>query len=204
MKYLRYFLILTVASLIVIGGCKESSKSKPATTENKSVDTLTNSDTTAIDTTKNNTTSVTKKADVGANRSLSLNFTLPTLDGKSFTLQNNKGKVIIMDFWATWCAPCRKEIPELIKLNDDFKKKGLLVVGVGLDNPAKLQNFRNEYKIDYTILKGTQQIAQEYGVKGIPTTYILDKKGRVIKRFVGYYPGLEKEIRSIVESAIKE
>jgi len=109
-----------------------------------------------------------------------------------------------MDFWATWCGPCRKEIPELIKLNDDFKKKGLLVIGVGLDNPNKLKSFADKYKIDYTILQGTQQIAQDYGVRGIPTTYILDKKGRVIQRFVGYYSGLENKMRLIIESALKE
>jgi len=213
MKYFRFFLILIVASLIIISGCNGTSKNNKATTKNRSVDTLTDSKATAIDTIKKDTTSksiktdsssVTTKDDIGANRPLSLNFTLHTLDGKPFTLHDNKGKVIIMDFWATWCGPCRKEIPELIKLNDDFKKKGLLVIGVGLDNPNKLKNFADKYKIDYTILQGTQQIAKDYGVRGIPTTYILDKKGRVIQRFVGYYSGLEDKMRLIIESALKE
>lgn len=204
MKIIRYLLISGVALLIIAAGCSKSAKNATSTNTVNQKDTVNmDTDTTVRDTDVENTTT-NAKTDVGKDRPLSLNFTLTTLDGKSFTLHDNKGKVIVMDFWATWCGPCRREIPELIKLNDKLKKKGLLVIGVGLDRPAQLNAFAKQYKIDYPILLGTQQIANDYGVKGIPTTYILDKKGRVIKRYVGYYPGVEKEMLSIIESALKE
>lgn len=140
----------------------------------------------------------------GKGRKMSIDFTLTNLQGQSFTLYDNKGKVIVMDFWATWCAPCRTEIPELIKLNNEYKKKGVIVIGIGLDDKERLADFSREYNINYDILVGTQDIAKRYGVKGIPTTYIIDKKGRIVKKFVGYMQGMEKELKKYIDEAIKE
>jgi thiol-disulfide isomerase/thioredoxin len=142
--------------------------------------------------------------DAGKGRKKSIDFTLTDLEGQSFTLYDNKGKVIVMDFWATWCAPCRSEIPELIKISNEYKEKGVIVIGIGLDDKERLADFSREYNINYDILVGTQDIAKRYGVKGIPTTYILDKTGRIVKKFVGYMPGMEKEIKKAIDEALKE
>jgi len=138
-------------------------------------------------------------------REMSINFTLSDLYGNSFTLHDNKNKVIVMDFWATSCGPCRLEIPKLIELNSKYKDKGVLFVGVGLDSKERLADFSKQYKINYDILIGSQEVAGKYGIKYIPTTYILDKKGRIIKKLIGYQSGkTEDQIEKAIDEALKE
>lgn len=129
------------------------------------------------------------------------NFTLPTLDGKSFTLQNSfkqPAKVVVLDIWATWCPPCRAEIPFIIELNKKYKDKGLLVVGVSLDqSKSDVSAFVKKQKIDYTICSdpNAATVGDKYQVKGIPATYIIDKKGVI--RFVHSGFGGESEMAKI-------
>lgn len=127
-------------------------------------------------------------------------FTLQDLEGKPFSLSALEGKVIILDFWATWCPPCRAEIPHFIALYDQYKSDGLEVIGVALDRGGAnvVKPFAKDLEINYPILIGNQEVTEDYGgIRGIPTTFVIDREGRIVEKFVGYR---EKEV---FESAIQ-
>ena len=128
-------------------------------------------------------------------------FTLLDIDGSERTLSDFSGKVVILDFWATWCPPCRAEIPHFIELYDTHKDKGLEVIGVSLDRNAErvIGAFAEENRINYTLLVGDNDVTDLYGgIMSIPTTFVIDRDGRITERFVGYR---DKEV---FEEAIKE
>ncbi|NLN77507.1 MAG: TlpA family protein disulfide reductase [Armatimonadetes bacterium] len=137
-------------------------------------------------------------------------FTLQTLDGKKFTLADNfkaPGKVVLLDIWATWCPPCRAEIPHLVKLQNKYKDKAVVFVGVAVDDKkADVASFSKKNKINYTVCadeKG-KTISSKYQVRGIPATYIIDKKG-VIRYVHSGFGGaddaakMDKEIASLLK-----
>lgn len=135
------------------------------------------------------------------------NFTLPTLDGKSFTLQKQAGSVVVMDIWATWCPPCRAEIPYFVKMNKKFAGKAVKFVGVSIDQgKPEVSDFVKAQKINYMIAldPSAKTVGGLYKVQGVPATYIIDKKG--IIRFVHAGFGgpedmakMEKEIQSLLK-----
>lgn len=115
-------------------------------------------------------------------------FTLKTLDGKNVKLSDYKGKVVIIDFWATWCPPCRKGIPDLISLQNEFKDK-LVVIGISLDQQNTLKDlapFIKQYGINYPVVLGTEKVVQDYGnIQAIPTSFIIDQSGNIVDTHVG-------------------
>jgi len=118
-------------------------------------------------------------------------FILPQLDGNSLTLSDFKGKVIILNFWATWCPPCRMEIPDFVELYENYKDEGLLVIGVNLDggDTRPIKQFSEKYKINYPVVLGNVKVTEDYGgIRAIPTTYVIDRKGDIKKKYVGYQP----------------
>ena len=135
---------------------------------------------------------------LNANSMLAPDFSLADLDGNTITLQQMKGKVVLLNFWGTWCGPCRKEIPDFINLSKKYKKDGLEIVGITLTSgpPENIKAFADKWGINYKLLtdiKGneTQTITALYGqatgkrITGIPTTFIIDREGVIQKRYVG-------------------
>jgi len=115
-------------------------------------------------------------------------FTLQDINGNEVTLSDFKGKVVILNFWATWCPPCRKEIPVFIELYKKYKDEGLVIIGISLDREGKkvLIPFVKKFGINYPVLIGTQKVVDAYGgIRGIPTTFIIDKKGKIRKKHIG-------------------
>ena len=108
---------------------------------------------------------------------------LPNLEGKTVRLSDFKGKVVVLNFWATWCPPCREEIPDLIALQKKYADKGVVVLGISMDGggPAQVAKFAKAKGINYPIFMGDQRTAAAYGgIEAIPTTFIIDRKGNVV------------------------
>jgi peroxiredoxin len=107
---------------------------------------------------------------------------LKDMAGRTVKLSDFKGKVILLDFWATWCPPCREEIPGLIELQKKFGDRGLVVIGVSLDDGGVdvVKPFINKLGINYPVLMGTEEVARKYGdIQAIPTTFIIDRAGNI-------------------------
>jgi peroxiredoxin len=115
-------------------------------------------------------------------------WTLQDVDGKSVNSEQLKGKVVVLDFWATWCPPCRSEIPGYVELQKKYGDAGLAIVGVSLDrgDTGVVKKFIEEQKINYLIVMGHDKIVDAFGgVDAIPTTFIIDREGTVRFRKVG-------------------
>jgi len=128
-------------------------------------------------------------------------FTLTDIQGRNVSLSDFRGKVVILDFWATWCPPCKREIPDFINLQSEYASKGLQVVGIALDEPDKVRLFARQNGMNYPVLLGTDQIAAQYGgIDGIPTTFIVDREGNIVNRFEGFRPreDFEAEINKLL------
>ena len=116
-------------------------------------------------------------------------FDLPDLDGNKVELSSMKGKVLILDFWATWCPPCKEEIPHLVRLQSKYRDQGLQIVGLSLDKggAGDVKPFADEHDVNYTMLIANDETTKAYGgVSMIPTTFVVDRSGIVVKRFIGY------------------
>jgi cytochrome c biogenesis protein CcmG/thiol:disulfide interchange protein DsbE len=114
-------------------------------------------------------------------------FTLTDVNGRAVSLADFRGKVVVLDFWATWCPPCKREIPDFVELQSHYGSKGLQIIGIGLDEPEKVKAFAMSNGMNYSILMGTDDIAVKYGgISGIPTTFIIDKRGMIVNRFEGF------------------
>ncbi len=133
-----------------------------------------------------------------------LNFTLKDVAGKDVKLASLKGKVVLLDFWATWCGPCKIEIPWFIEFQQKYGKDGLQVVGVSIDDTVeKLKPYAAQMKMNYTVLQGLDQDAMQdaYGpLFGIPVTVLISRDGRMCHKHVGLSSkdAFEKEIKSLL------
>jgi thiol-disulfide isomerase/thioredoxin len=116
---------------------------------------------------------------------------LKDVNGTVVSFDQFKGKVVVLDFWATWCAPCRSEIPGYVALQEKYAGAGLVMVGVSLDRegPEVVKKFMTDQKINYPIVLGDEKIVDAFGgVEAIPTTFIIDRHGTVRYRKVGAMP----------------
>lgn len=116
------------------------------------------------------------------------NFSLQDADGRTVQLSDYKGKVVLLNFWATWCGPCKVEIPWFVEFERKHKDKGFAVVGVSMDDDGwqAVKPFVSELGINYRILMGSDSIAQLYGgVDSLPTTFVIDREGRIATVHVG-------------------
>jgi len=174
-------IILWMTILIAIG-CGQKERMKEATRPSEIVNKM-------MGTNKSNRPDYAIKAP---------DFTLRTVQGELFKLSENRGKVIMLNFWGTWCGPCRREIPDFNKLHAKYQKDGLEIVGVTLTSGSSknILEFMNDWDMEYTVLTDidnneTQIVTSIYGraigrpITGIPTTLIIDQEGYIVKGYIG-------------------
>lgn len=128
-------------------------------------------------------------------------FSLKDASGIERKLSDFKGSVVIIDFWATWCPPCREEIPHFVELYNQYKDQGLEIIGVSMDRSPErvIPGFIEKNNVNYTILFGEDKVYDLYGgINAIPTTFIVDKYGNLVRKYIGY-----KE-KGVFEQDIKE
>lgn len=132
------------------------------------------------------------------------NFVLKSSDGKTVELKKLTGKVVVVNFWATWCGPCRAEIPGMIEVYKQYKSKGLEIVGVSLDQQGwdQVRPFIEKLKVPYPIVVGDSKLADAYGgIDAIPVTFFIDKKGNIVERHLGYFS--KSEFEAIVRKMLQ-
>ena len=131
-------------------------------------------------------------------------FTLPSATDETVIDSNqHAGKVLLINFWATWCGPCREEIPSLIKLRDDHKDEGFEVIGISMDegNRTLISRFSEKLAITYPIAMGTPKVARSFGgIIGIPQSFLVDRQGKIVKSYAGLieHDVFEKDITSLL------
>jgi thiol-disulfide isomerase/thioredoxin len=128
---------------------------------------------------------------------------LKDLNGKLLKSSDFLGKVVILDLWATWCAPCRVEIPHFVELQKQYGSKGLAIIGVSLDEQGAevVKKFVRQFGVTYPIVMGSQKAVEACGgIVAVPTTFVIDRQGRIVNRHIGYdnKEVFEKEIQSLL------
>ena len=133
-------------------------------------------------------------------------FTLKNLAGDDVSLSDFQGKIVVLDFWATWCGPCRQEIPMLVSLYEEFRDRGLVVVGVGLDKDGAkaLAPFAESNRVSYPVLVGDQALGRTYKVTAIPSTYVIGRDGTIVSKHVGFDPAVASALRADVERLVAQ
>jgi thiol-disulfide isomerase/thioredoxin len=109
------------------------------------------------------------------------------LSGQKFTLSGQRGKVVLLDFWATWCKPCRDEVPQFVELQQKYGDKGLQIVAISMDDdPQPVRDFIRQFKINYPVIMGNAGIGELYGgVLGLPIAFLIDRDGCIRARHAG-------------------
>jgi thiol-disulfide isomerase/thioredoxin len=135
------------------------------------------------------------------------NFQLTTLDGKQVSLSDYRGKAVMLNFWATWCGPCRIEMPWFVDLQKKYEPQGFEIVGVAMDDSGEkaIRDFTQQIGTNYTILLGKDAVGDAYGVEGMPTTFFIGRDGKVIDQTLGLASKkeLEERIQRTISSGVQ-
>jgi len=189
---LRKLFCLILVLMFIVAGCK---KKEPEPTQQAKVKAE-----------EKTTQPSGDKAPPGPSAKSAPSFTLQDLNGKQVSLSDFKGKVVILDFWATWCPPCVKEIPHFIALYEQYKDQGFAIVGISLDHQgiSVVKSFARKYRVNYPILMTDGQVDKAYGgIPSIPTTFVIDSAGNIRQKYVGYRDKavFEADIKALLEEA---
>lgn len=129
-------------------------------------------------------------------------FTLKSITGEKLSLKDFRGDVVLVDFWATWCGPCQMSIPELVHLQEKYREKDLVILGISLDEPGKvddiqLQRFIDKYQMNYPVMRGGDDIMMSYFGRtstSIPVMFVVNREGKIVEKVSGFFPGKTEKI----------
>ncbi len=131
-----------------------------------------------------------------------LDFKLKDMNGATVNLADYKGKVVLLNFWATWCGPCKLEIPEFVRAYEEHKDHGFVVLGVSIDDtPDQLKEFARQYKITYPMLLNQENVEQAYGpIYGVPVSIFIGRDGLICRKQMGEVKKemLDRELKSLL------
>jgi len=129
-------------------------------------------------------------------------FKLPLLNGQELQLSSFRGKVVLLDFWATWCDPCREETPHLVDLQNRYADRGLQVIGISMDDtPDPVRNFYQQFHVNYPVVMGTAKIGEQYGgVLGLPIAFFIGRDGKIYAKKMGAQSpeSIEQEVKKLL------
>lgn len=131
-------------------------------------------------------------------------FTLQSLDGKTVRLTDFRGKAVLLNFWATWCEPCKQEIPHFVDLQNRYSSQGVQILGISMDDSEPpVRTFQKEFKVNYPLAVGSAKLADQYvGILGLPITFVIDASGRIVVRHIGATDAsvIEGEVKKLLQS----
>src|SRR5437764_5757513 len=132
-------------------------------------------------------------------------FSLPQLDGRTLRSEDLKDRIVVLDFWATWCENCVIEIPEFNKLEKEYSSRGVKVIGLAVQSgwASDIQKFVKEYNMRYTVLVGNDDTVSDFGVISFPTTYVIGPGWKLYKKYSGISETKAADIRQNIETLLK-
>jgi thiol-disulfide isomerase/thioredoxin len=137
---------------------------------------------------------------------LAPDFSLKSFDGQEITLSQLRGKVVLLDFWATWCGPCKESIPHLIQLYKTYRENGFEMIGMSLDkgDADVVRNFAKSLDIPYPIVIAPEEVVRNYRVTSIPTTFFIDKEGKIRERITGFNSTISQQMTAKITDLTSE
>ena len=149
---------------------------------------------------------VVTHADAASLKGQAPNFTLKSLGGKNLKLSEMAGNVVLINFWASWCGPCREEMPLLNDLHKKYEPLGFTVLGVNVEEDARnARGFLKNFPVDFpVVLDNKNQVSKKYNVIAMPTTVVVDRDGNMRFLHKGYKPGDEEKYRKMVKKLVRE
>jgi len=134
------------------------------------------------------------------------NFKASTTSGQQVSLDNYRGHVLVLDFFATWCQPCRASIPHLVEMNRKYGKQGLQVLGMGADEDGEklVKIFAEQNRISYPVALAGESTLADYGVRSVPVMFVIDRKGRVAEVFRGFTDDVARSTEQLIKKLLAE
>jgi thiol-disulfide isomerase/thioredoxin len=129
-------------------------------------------------------------------------FRLFSTRGKSVALSDYRGKIVVLDFWASWCGPCRSAIPALDRIQQDYKERGVTVLGVNSSDNQNPAQTMQDLGATYTALVAGDEVARTYGVESLPTILVIDTEGQIVYREKGFTPIMEKRLSEVLDKEL--
>lgn len=134
------------------------------------------------------------------------NFKVVTSSGQTVTLDNYRGYVLVLDFFATWCIPCRSSVPHIVEINRKYGKQGLQVLGMSADEDGDsvLATFAGEYHVNYPLALAGDTVQSAYGVRSVPVMFIIDKQGKVAEIYRGFNDEIGRSMEQLIKKLLLE
>lgn len=134
------------------------------------------------------------------------NFKVITTSGQPVSMDNYRGYVLVIDFFATWCPPCNESIPHLVDINRKFGKQGLQILGLSMDEDGEqiVKSFIDERRINYPVALASEQVQIDYGIVSVPVMFVIDKKGKVSEIYRGYSDETGRSMEALIKKLLAE